>query len=191
MRATFATILLLASIVGCGEVKTSATLQSGPSFVLSGSGRLASFRVYGPAPGHKIATPLDTKSLTWYVQASDGYFKGSSLKQLLLTYGEAPQGYKQIVPSTAVVPKLTSGVVYYFYAETTDAPPAGGFFYLDRNEPTEIAVPGLCQSAFVGDVRPIKCGTGDPFVEPTDLDAFVRENRVHRRVAHPTRTTTN
>ena len=180
MKAAFVAISILALLIGCGEVKTSVSLQSGPAFALSGSGRLASFRVYGPAPGHKIATPLDAKSLTWHVQASDGYFRGASVKQLSLAYGKTPTGYTQIVPSTASVPKLPSGVVYYFYAETTNAPPADGFFYLDGNEPTEITVPGLCQSAFVGDVKPIKCGTGDPFVEPTDLDAFVRENRLRK-----------
>jgi len=54
------------------------------------------------------------------------------------------------------------------------------FFYLEGNEPTEIVVPGLCQTTFIGDVKPIKWATGDPFVEPTDLEAFVRENRVQK-----------
>ncbi len=180
MKTRFLMMLIVALLVGCREVKTSVHLQSGPSFVLSGSGRLASFRVYAPEPGRKIATPGDTKSLTWYVQPSDGYLRGASVQGLSLEYGNAPPRYVQTVPTTTTVPKLPSHVVYYFYAETTNAPPAEGFFYLDGNEPTEIVVPGLCQNAFVGDVRPIKCATGDPFVEPADLEAFVRENRVQK-----------
>ena len=180
MKTAFAAVLILTSLVGCGEVKTSAHIQSGPRFVLSGSGRLASFKVYGPAPGRKIATPLDAKSLTWHVQPSDGYFEGASVQGLSLEYGQIPPRYKQIVPTTAVVPKLASHAVYYFYAETTNAPPAEGFFYLDGNEPTEIVVPGLCQTTFVGDVNPIRCDTNEPFIEPTDLEAFVRKNRVQK-----------
>ena len=69
-------MMMLVTAVGCREVKTSARLQSGPTFLLAGSGKLASFRIYGPQTGRKIATPFDAKSLTWYVQPSDGYFKG-------------------------------------------------------------------------------------------------------------------
>jgi hypothetical protein len=173
-------MVLLVTVVGCREVRTSARLQSGPKFLLVGSGKLASFRIYGPQTGRKIATPFDPKSLTWYVQPSDGYFKGSEVQRLVVEYGKIPAGYTQTVPNAGAAPELTSHMVYYFFAETTDAPPAEGFFYLDGDVPTEIVVPGLCQSAFVGDVKPLKCGTKDPYVEPTNLEQFVRENRVQR-----------
>jgi hypothetical protein len=168
--------LCLMTLLGC-EVRTSVRLEGGPSFSFGGSGRLASFRVYGPQPGHKIATPFDAKSLVWRVQPTEGYLKGAQVEQLAIRYGSVPNGYVQTIPSSATAPGLVAGQVYYFFAETTDAPPAEGFFYMDRTTPILISVPGLCESAFVGDVKPLKCGTTEPFVEPKDLEQFVRENR--------------
>ena len=179
-KAVFVMMLMLVGLAGCFETKTSARLQNGPKFLFDGSGRLASFRIYGPQPGHRIATPFDAKSLAWYVQPSEGYFKGSPVQRLAVEYGRVPTGYTQTVPEAGTAPKLASGAVYYFFAETTDAPPAEGFFYFEGDAPTEITVPGLCQSAFVGDVKPLKCGTTDPYTEPTNLEQFVRENRVQK-----------
>ena len=53
-----------------------------------------------------------------------------------------------------------------------------GFFYMDKTIPIPINVPGLCESNFVGDVKPVKCGTSEPYIEPKDLEKFVQENRV-------------
>ena len=170
----------LTLLIGCGETPTSARLKRGPRFLLDGSGRLASFRVYAPQPGHRIAAPFDAKSLVWHIQPTAGYFKGDRVHQLTVNLGTLPTGYAQIVPAGIIVPRLPSNVVYYFFAETTDAPPAGGFFYLSEDVPIEIAVPGLCESDVVGDVRPVKCGTNDPYVEPTDLEKFVHENQTTR-----------
>ena len=123
------TALMLAVLVGCGEIATSARLDRGPTFLLDGSGRLASFRIYGPQTGHRIGTPFDAKSLVWCVQPTAGYFEGIRVHRLALNFGIVPAGYAQIVPAGGIVPKLPSKVVYYFLAETTDAPPAAGFFY--------------------------------------------------------------
>ena len=172
------TALVLAALVSCGEIATSARLERGPTFLLDGSGRLASFRIYGPRTGHRIGTPFDARSLVWCVQPTAGYFEGTRVHRLTLRFGKVPTGYEQIVPAGGIVPKLPSRVVYYFLAETTDAPPAGGFFYLNEDTPTEITIPGLCESGTVGDVSPLKCGTNEPYIEPTDLGQFVRENRV-------------
>jgi hypothetical protein len=98
--------------------------------------------------------------------------------RLALNFGMVPAGYAQIVPAGGIVPKLPSKVAYYFLAETTNAPPASGFFYLNEDTPTETTVPGPCESGTVGDVRPLKCGTTDPYIEQADLDQFVRESRV-------------
>ena len=49
---------------------------------------------------------------------------------------------------------------------------------MDKTVPIPISVRGLCESAFVGDVKPVNCGTNEPYVEPKDLEQFVRENRV-------------
>jgi hypothetical protein len=173
--AALSLLLLLSS---CREVPTSVRLGSGPSFSLNGSGRLASFRVYGPQPGHKVATPFDAKSLVWRVQPSEGYLKGARVKGLDIEYGKVPNGYTQTIPGSGTASALPVEQVYYFFAETTNAPPAEGFFYLDGTTPVQIKVPGLCQSAFVGDVKPLKCGTTEPYAEPSNLEQFVRENRV-------------
>jgi hypothetical protein len=170
--------LVLTALVSCGEVPTSARLERGPRFFLDGSGRLASFRIYGPRPGHKIATPFDGGSLAWDVRSSEGYFKGALVRGLSIDFGRVPTGYVQTVPNGGAAPELPSRMVYYFFAETANAPTLGGFFYLDGDTPIEILVPSLCESAIVGDVRPLKCGTTDPYVEPTNLEQFVRENRV-------------
>jgi hypothetical protein len=183
MTSQKAIVFLLAALwlivlSGCREVPTSAKVGNGPSFSLNGSGRLASFRVYGPLPGHKIATPFDGKSLVWAVQPSQGYLQGFQIERLEIRYGNIPNDYTQTVPTSGTAPALPAGKIYYFFAETTNAPPSEGFFYLDGNIPIEIKVPGLCQSGFVGDVKPLKCGTQEPYSEPQNLDQFVRENRL-------------
>jgi hypothetical protein len=97
---------------------------------------------------------------------------------LNLVYGSVPKGYTQTSPNNGTAPALTYGLVYYFFVETTGAPGVGGFFYMDEAAPILISVPGLCESAFVGDVKPLKCGTKEPYSEPKDLEQFVRENRL-------------
>ena len=124
----------LLALLGC-EVKTSVNLGGGPSFWFGGSGRLASFRVYSPKPGHKIATPSDTRSLVWSIQPSSGRAEGAPVARMDLVYGTVPDGYTQSVPSNGAAPQLTSGLVYYFFAETTGAPGKGGFFYMDKTAP--------------------------------------------------------
>ena len=162
------------------EVSTSARISAGPTFSLTGSGRLASFRVYGPSQGRKIATPFDQKALAWLIQPAQGYFKGAPVEGLKIKYGEVPTGYAQAVPMAGTAAALGGGKVYWFFAEATGAPGTEGFLYFDGNTVTEIEVPGLCQSGFVGDVKPLKCGTQEPFTEPRDLELFVREHRVQR-----------
>ena len=147
--AILMTIATLLPLVGCGERQTSAEIVKGPSFLLCGSGRLASLRIYGPQPDHKIATPFDGKLLVWRVQPPEGYFKGAPVSRLVREYGIVPKGYVQTTPVSGTATVLPTGQVYYFFAETTDAPPAQGFFYLDGNTPVEISVPDLCESGFV------------------------------------------
>jgi len=164
-------------LLGC-EVKTSARLGSGPSFSLNGGGHLASFTVYAPQPGGKIATPNDSKSEVWSIRRASGNPRGEMVARMNLLYGRVPTSYVQTVPSNGAASALTPGLVYYFFAETTGAPGAEGFFYMDKTVPIPISVRGLCESAFVGDVKPVNCGTNEPYVEPKDLEQFVRENRV-------------
>jgi hypothetical protein len=176
--ATVVCILLVLCLVAC-EVPTSARIHAGPTFSLSGSGRLASFRIYGPSPGRRIATPFDEESLVWRVQPIDGYFKGELVEGIEIEYGKVPRAYMQTVPSTGTASALQKGQVYWFFAETTDAPGASGFFYFNGSTAIEIEVPGLCQSALIGDVKPLKCGTQEPYLEPQDLESFVQQHRLH------------
>jgi hypothetical protein len=171
-----AAISLLLTINGC-EVSTSARIHNGPTYSLDGSGRLVSFNVYGPQLGHKIATPNDAKSLMWSINPVTG-FQGALVARMEVKYGNVPQGYVQTVPTGGGAPVLSSGLVYYFFAETTGASGAEGFFYMDKTSPVLINVPDLCESAFVGDVKPVKCGTKEPYTEPKDLEQFVKEHRV-------------
>src|SRR5258708_29368059 len=171
--------LCLLTLVGC-EVKTSARMESGPSFSLDGSGRLASFTVYAHQPGRKIATPNDMKSEVWSFRLASGNSRGEMVANMRLLYGKVPAGYMQTAPSNGAVSALPPGLVYFFIAETTGAPWAHGFFYIDQNKPIPINVPDLCPSAFVGNVKPVRCGTSEPYVEPKDLEKFVQENRVQK-----------
>jgi hypothetical protein len=180
ISAVLVTVAALLPLVCCGERPTTTEIARGPSFLLRGSGRLASFRIYGPQSDHNIATPFDEKSLVWRVEPSEGYFNGTLVSQLFLEYGIIPKGYVQSVPPSGTATALQPGQVYYFFAETTNAPPAGGFFYLDGNTPVPINVPDLCESGLVGEVKPLKCGTNEPYTEPTDLKQFVREHRLQR-----------
>jgi len=171
--------LYLLTLLGC-EAGTSVRLAVGPSFSFDGSGRLVSFNVYGPRPGHKIATPLDAQSLMWSIEPTSDSPSGALVTRLDIAYGRVPNGYMQKFPSSGAALPLVSGQVYAFIAETTGAPGTSGFVYMGQNGPIQINAPGLCESAFVGDVKPVKCGTNEPYVEPKDLERFVQENRVQK-----------
>lgn len=164
-------------LAGC-EINTSVKLNPGPSFSLSGGGRLSSFSVYGPRPGRNIATPFDSKGLMWSIEPSDP--RSSVVVSMMgeIAYGRVPKGYLQKFPSRGPALPLDVGKVYDFFAETANASGATGFFYIAPNGPILINVPGLCLSSYVGDVEPVRCGTHEPYVEPKDLEKFVQENRV-------------
>src|SRR6266853_730034 len=144
---TFVTAaFLLLVLSGCREIPTSVKVGTGPSFSLGGSGRLASFTIYAPESGQRIAFPdQDVASVVWQVAVSKGYFKGSHVKGLQLTYGKVPSGYEQVIPSQPqAAPALASGTVYAFLAESTDAPIASGYFYIGESGPVQTAIPDLC-----------------------------------------------
>src|SRR5579863_6599655 len=99
-RKTIALLLALPCLLGlvnC-EVGTSIRVLGGLSFSLDGSGRLASFSVYGPRAGHKVATPLDSKSLVWSIQPMSGSASGLLVTDMNLAYGSVPKGYEQTFP---------------------------------------------------------------------------------------------
>jgi hypothetical protein len=114
----------------------------------------------------------------WSIEPQGVAAKGLSVANRELTYGKIPDGYVQTFPGHGPTNALSPGLVYAFEAETTGASGVDGFLYMDGNTPIVISVPGLCESAFTGDVKPVRCGTGETFVEPTDLEAFVRDHRL-------------
>jgi hypothetical protein len=164
------------------ESPTSVRVSYGPAFIFSGSGRLASFTVYAPHTGQRIASPNpDVATVVWQIRVSKGYFEGSHVERMQLSYGKLPDGYNQGVPSQSQrAPPLASGAVYSFFAETTDAPAIGGFFYMSETRPTQINVPDFCLRLINGRDVAVKCGTNEPYQEPTDLEKFAQQHRVTR-----------
>lgn len=162
-------------LAGC-EIPASVSLKPGPSFSLDGGGRLVSFTVWGPRSGRKIATPLDSNGLMWCIEPTNPP-SGSFVASMDIAYGKIPMGYVQTFPRHGPAVPLAVGQVYAFAAETTGAPGVNGFFYMGPNGPIRVNVPSLCESSSVGDVEPVTCGTGDPYVEPKNLEKFVQENR--------------
>jgi hypothetical protein len=163
------------------EVPTTIRVTSGPAFVLAGSGDLASFTVYAPRAGRRIATgSSEIDTVVWQIKASKGYFGGARVEHLQLVYGKLPDGYKQTVPSQSqAAPPLAPGVVYGFFAETTNAPGMGGTLYMSEAGPTQIYF-DLCVTRIKGRDVAVNCRTNEPYEEPTDLAKFAREHQVTR-----------
>jgi|ERR1700728_3650212 hypothetical protein len=176
------TVSLLIVLSGCREIPTSVKVEAGPSFSLGGSGRLATFTVYAPQGNQRIAFPDgDLATVVWQVTASKGYFNGSHVRGLRLTYGKIPSGYEQVVPSQSpAAPALASRTVYSFLAETTDAPIASGYFYMGESGPVQTAIPDLCLMFVQGRKTRVKCklNTAEPYQEPVDLEKYVQEHQV-------------
>jgi hypothetical protein len=177
-----AAISLLLVLSGCREIPTSVKVEAVPSFSLGGSGRLATFTVYAPQSNQKIAFPdRDLASIVWQVTASMGYFKGSHVKGLQLTYGKVPSGYEQVVPNQSqAAPKLASGTVYAFLTESTGAPIASGYFYMGESGPIQTAIPDLCLMFVQGRKVRVKCNlnTAESYQEPVHLEKYVREHQI-------------
>ena len=99
-----------------------------------------------------------------------------------MTYGKVPKGYVQTVPNQPQdVPQLSRGLVYSFFAETTDAPVADGFFYMSGKGPIHTAIPDLCLMLVNGHETRVDCNSKQPYKEPSDLEKVVLENRIGYR----------
>jgi len=182
-RAITISVFLSFLMSACSrERPTLVTVNQGPSFALAGSGRLAQFTIYVPLRGQRIAYPdRQVASVVWQITASGGYFEGARANGLLLTYGTVPNGYGQTVPQqAAAAPQLSPGVIYSFFAETTNAPVAGGYFYLSPSGPIQTLVPDLCLKVTNGHESRVKCGTEEPYQEPIDLEGVAYRNRVQK-----------
>jgi hypothetical protein len=165
-----------------GERPTVVSVKAGPSFTMKGSGQLAIFTVYSPKTGNRIAVPhKDDSSIVWQIVAKNGYFEGARVGGLELNYGKVPRDYTQLVPSESQpAPTLPAGAVYSFFAETTNAPVASGYFYMDAKGPIQTYVPDLCLTRKDGHQIRVKCGfVGDrTYREPANLEDEVHKNQI-------------
>ena len=183
MKKAPALLLLVCSLcfLSCSrERPTTVVVGQGPSFTFVGSGRLASFTVYAPQSGQRIALPdPDVASVVWEIKTSKGYFNGAQVQDFHITYGKIPGGYTAVVPSQSQPPRpLAPGLVYSFLAETTDAPIAEGYFFMDGTEPIQTVIPDACLMLANGHEVRVDCTTKQPYQEPTNLEEIVRKNRV-------------
>lgn len=183
MKNVWAVLLIISSVcfISCSnERPTTVTVGPGLLFTFAGSGRLASFTIYGPQTGQRIALPdSDVASVVWQIKTSKGYFNGAKVDGLQLTYGKVPDGYIAVVPSQSQPPpRLAAGAVYSFLAETTDASIAEGYFFMDGTEPVQTAIPDACLMLVNGHEARVNCTTKQPYQEPTNLEEIVRRNRV-------------
>jgi len=173
-----------------GERSTAVSVNAGPSFAFKGSGQLAIFTVYAPKPGNRIAFPSnDDSSIVWRIAATKGYFEGTRVDRMRLTYGKIPNGYTQSVPvEMQAPPALPAGVVYSFFAETTNAPIATGYFYMDRAGPIQTYIPDLCLTRKDRHGVRVRCDfVGDrTYREPTNLEEAVRKHRIRNTAEEKT-----
>jgi len=116
----------------------------------------------------------------WSIEPTSDAPSGVLVTDVEIVYGKVPRGYTQKFPTSGAALPFAIGKVYVFDAETSGAPGVNGFVYMGQTGPIQINVPGLCGSAYVGDVKAVKCGTSEPYVEPKDLEKFVQENRVQK-----------
>ena len=171
---------LLVALSACEshEVPTTVKVGPGQSFSFNGSGRLATFTVYAPIGGQKIAFPHnDVSSVIWQIATSKGYFHGARVDALNLAFGKTPEGYRQTVPDQANVPALQPGMIYSFFAETTGAGVASGSFYVEKSGAMFQVTTDLCLTLKNGHHMRVSCKTGEPYHEPTDLEKFAHEHQ--------------
>ncbi len=180
-------LLSILMMVGCKgpEVATTVTVSKGTVFSFTGSGRLASFTVSAPLDGQKIAVSCGTRLITcggqalgiWQIEASGGYFEGHAVDGMKIPYGRVPPSYKQLIPSNSQTPPaLRSDVIYSFFAESTEAGATGGAFHVDKSGSVQLIETDLCTTIRNGREFRISCKTGQPYVEPFNIDKFVADH---------------
>ncbi len=161
-------LFLVAWFFGGCERSTRIRIEGGkaPVFVLSGSGELAIFVVYGPDYMTKAESPSDENYALWKIKPSGGYFAGTPVEELKrITYGVVPDGYTQVKPQVGSAPPLVEGQKYLYWAETANAPGSGGALKYEMDEP--------CLPRHKGPVSEARKKNG--FVSP----AACRRRRMH------------
>lgn len=121
-RILYSTIIsLIVGVVSLArERDTTLTVKDGnpPTFVMSGSGSLGSFRVRGPKKQREAEG--EDASVYWLIKANGSY--GLPVEDLSpITYGRVPKGYIQVYPEKGTAPPLIEGERYFLQALTIDA----------------------------------------------------------------------
>jgi hypothetical protein len=144
----FVPLLLAAWFLTACERATQVKIKGGtsPVFVLSGSGKLAIFAVYGPDYITKAEKPFDENFALWEIRPSGGWYSGGTRIEELgsVTYGVVPPGYEQVKPQIGSPPPLTEAQKYFFRAETTNAPWAAGYVEIRNAKAVPTDAEGPC-----------------------------------------------
>jgi hypothetical protein len=144
--------LLLAArlLAGCHtERPTQIKVEGGetPVFVLSGSGKLASFSVYlvPPSP-EKMDKPFSEQVPVWQITAKPDFLHGRPIEKIQeLTYGLIPAGYNESFPENGGLPRtIEPEKAYFFDCNTIDAPTAAGFFRVHDGKAIPVQVKTPC-----------------------------------------------
>ncbi len=142
----FALLLVIWLFTGC-ERSTHIKVEGGttPVFVISGSGKLASFVVYSPDYAEKAECPWDENLALWKIEPTGGHWNGTPVEDLeRITYGVVPEGYKQIKPQVGSAPHLTEGQKYFYDVETHNAPGAAGYVEVRNSQAVPTEGPDVC-----------------------------------------------
>jgi hypothetical protein len=121
------------------EVDSGVTMNSDnpPTFFVSGSGRLDMLKIHGPKVREAEG---DAAFVAWEITPKGGRFNGTQLWSLRsVTYGQVPDGYKQVYPEQGEAPALVEGYKYHAFFDTTGANGAHKYFTLNAGKVTEVA----------------------------------------------------
>lgn len=142
----FPLLLAIGLSIGC-ERSTHVRVEGGatPVFVISGSGKLASFVVYSPDFAKKAESPWDENFAVWKIKTTGGHLNGTPVGQLeRITYGVLPDGYRQVKPQLGSAPPLNEGQKYFYDVETTNAPGAAGYLEIRNSQAVPTDGPHPC-----------------------------------------------
>jgi hypothetical protein len=128
--------LLLTGISVACERDTRLTIKGGnpPTFVMSGSGSLGTFRVRGPKKQREAEG--EDASIYWQIKTKEDY--GRYIEDLgPITYGIVPKGYVQVYPEKGEAPQLVEGESYYVQALMVDANGTAKHFAISNGKAVE------------------------------------------------------
>lgn len=178
----FVAVLTLLVAAGCDHwpvPPSSISVESGPTFLLRGKGKLAAFTISGPSGHSRIANAdFDRSDIIWEIQCPGSIFSGAAIEGLRLQYGAVPRGCHQIVPTPPeIAASLVAQRIYFFRATSNLAGSLGGNFYM-RSDGASVPIDiDNCFMIIDGQWARVNCQSRDRFKEPTDIEAFARAHQ--------------